>query len=80
VIFTVDLRVRYILDLWTAPLALLAVIAALVLPHPAYPTFLSVLGRWRHRLRPLQPLSMASACCSFISRPLAWAMSSSLYC
>jgi|GEM_PF-2075021 leader peptidase (prepilin peptidase)/N-methyltransferase len=44
VIFTVDLRVRYILDLWTAPLALLAVIAALVLPHPAYPTFLSVLG------------------------------------
>ncbi|MGI8916920.1 MAG: prepilin peptidase [Chloroflexota bacterium] len=44
VIFTVDLRVRYILDVWTAPLALLAVLAAVVLPHPAYPSLLSVLG------------------------------------
>ena len=44
VIFAVDLRVRYILDLWTAPLGLLAVLAALWLPHPAYPTLPSVLG------------------------------------
>ena len=44
VIFTVDLRVRYILDLWTAPVALLAVFAALFLPHPAYPTLVEVLG------------------------------------
>jgi leader peptidase (prepilin peptidase)/N-methyltransferase len=44
VIFTVDLRVRYILDLWTAPLALLAIVAALTLPHPAYPALIAVLG------------------------------------
>jgi leader peptidase (prepilin peptidase)/N-methyltransferase len=44
VIFTVDLRVRYILDLWTAPLALLAIVAALTLPHPAYPAVIAVVG------------------------------------
>ncbi|HVA90253.1 MAG TPA: resistance to Congo red protein [Chloroflexota bacterium] len=44
VIFTVDLRVRYILDVWTAPLALLAILAAILLPHPPYPALLAVLG------------------------------------
>lgn len=44
VIFTVDLRVRYILDLWTAPLALLAILATFALPHPAYPSLIAVLG------------------------------------
>jgi prepilin signal peptidase PulO-like enzyme (type II secretory pathway) len=43
VIFTVDLRVRYILDVWTAPLALLAVLAAIALPHPAYLSLRSAL-------------------------------------
>lgn len=44
VIFTVDLRVRYILDLWTAPMALLAILAAITLPHPAYLSLIAVLG------------------------------------
>jgi leader peptidase (prepilin peptidase) / N-methyltransferase len=44
VIFAVDLRVRYILDVWTAPLALLALLAAALLPHPAYPSLLTALG------------------------------------
>jgi leader peptidase (prepilin peptidase)/N-methyltransferase len=41
VIFAVDLRVRYILDIFTAPLALLALAAAATLKHPA---LLSALG------------------------------------
>lgn len=34
VIFVVDLRVRYILDVFTGPLALLALVAAALWPHP----------------------------------------------
>jgi leader peptidase (prepilin peptidase)/N-methyltransferase len=43
VTFAVDLRVRYILDIWTAPLALLAMLAAIALPHPAYLSLRSAL-------------------------------------
>lgn len=44
VTFMVDLRVRYILDIWTAPLALLAIVAAILLPHPAYPALRDAVG------------------------------------
>jgi leader peptidase (prepilin peptidase)/N-methyltransferase len=50
VIFTVDLRVRYILDIFTAPLAVLALAAAVLLGQGAgatlggQPTFLEAVG------------------------------------
>lgn len=42
VIFTVDLRVRYILDVFTAPLAALAVLAAIFVGRP--PLLLALIG------------------------------------